>query len=114
MDARTSHPEAGHEARIVAALIDTVALRILVATSQRARSVRDLAVELQMPLASLYRKVNELHAAGALCSSEVRDGTSGKSTRVYASAVAALRVDVSRGAPLVDLTLVPTVRAPPL
>ena len=77
----------------VESILDGVALRILSATSGRPRTVRDLSVELNLPLASLYRKVHELQSAGALVAHPTRDAATGKSTRLYVSAIASLRVE---------------------
>lgn len=100
-----------NEMIIAQALADKYNMNILAATTHKARSARELAFIFDIPLASCYRKIRELMAAGLL----EREGTEltpdgkrysvyrstiGSVTMVYEKGVLRLKVDMSYRAPI--------------
>ncbi|HWG91590.1 MAG TPA: hypothetical protein VNZ52_12145 [Candidatus Thermoplasmatota archaeon] len=84
---------------VLDSLVDVVAIRIVAAAASRPLTVRDLSIELKLPIASLYRKVHDLQAAGALVARRVRDSTTGKATCVYSAAVSSLHLEFGTPTP---------------
>src|ERR1051326_4439450 len=85
--------------RMIKNLVDVTSLLILSATASEPRTVRDLSMELNLPIATLYRKVRSLQIAGALLAHKVKDRATGKETMVYESAVTGVNIKFSREAP---------------
>lgn len=91
------------EDRVLKHLIDVQALMILGATAHKEKTVRDLSVELELPIATLYRKVRALEEAGALGSRKAQDVASHKETTLYKSHLQSLDIQLKRGSPVVTL-----------
>ncbi len=89
---------------LLAALLDLTSVQILAAASGRVLTVRELAAELDLPLASLYRRVRTLQAANALSCARTRDDASGKDVLAYTSTLAAIHIDFARARPTVEIT----------
>jgi DNA-binding transcriptional ArsR family regulator len=77
---------------VLETMVDVTSLLILSATANERKTVRDLAVELNLPIASLYRKVRALQAAGVLSAEKVKDRGTGKETMTYESLLSGLNI----------------------
>ncbi len=84
-------------------MVDVTSLMILSATSAVPKSVRDLAVELNLPIASLYRRVRALQSAGVLGAQKRKDRATGKETMVYEGLVSGLRITFGSPDPVVEV-----------
>lgn len=102
MDEETPTPNAATD-DIVRNLVDLPALLILSATANGARTVRDLSMELNLPIATLYRKVRALQISGALVARKIKDRATGKETMVYESAVDGLHIRFNAEAPVFEV-----------
>lgn len=88
---------------VIGSMMDMTSLLILSATSGQPKTVRDLSVELNLPIASLYRRVRSLQSAGVLSAEKVKDRTTGKETMFYHGLVSSLRVRFASPDPVVEL-----------
>lgn len=88
---------------VIGSMMDMTSLLILSATSGQPKTVRDLSVELNLPIASLYRRVRALQSAGVLSAEKVKDRTTGKETMFYHGLVSSLRVRFAAPDPVVEL-----------
>lgn len=89
---------------VIGTMVDVTSLMILSATAGHRKTVRDLAVELNLPIASLYRKVRALQAAGVLSAEKIKDRATGKETMTYASLVSALNIRFGSDEPQVEVS----------
>ncbi len=94
---------------LLSEMLDLTSIQILGAATGRIVTVRDLAHRLTLPMASLYRRVRALQAAGALTAERQHDAHTGKDVLAYTSRVATLQVDLARSPPTVQITFL----APP-
>lgn len=67
--------------------MDEYNMKILAATSHRAKSARELAFLFNIPMASCYRKIKELAAAGLLKMESTELSPDGKRYKVYKSQI---------------------------
>ncbi|MHB8605541.1 MAG: hypothetical protein ACYDCK_09840 [Thermoplasmatota archaeon] len=65
--------------------------------------MRDLAHELNFPIASLYRRVRALQIAGVLHAEKIKDSNSGKETMVYSSLIQKLQIKFGDAEPQIEL-----------
>jgi len=100
-----------NEIYITQALADKYNMNILAAATHKPRSARELAFIFDIPLASCYRKIRELLAAGLLEQEgteltpdgkrySVYRSTVGSVTMVYEKGVVKLKVDMNYRAPI--------------
>lgn|GEM_PF-713790 len=76
-----------NEFAIAQLLMDEYNMKILAATSYKARSARELAFMFDIPLASCYRKLRELAAAGIMKLESTELTPDGKRYKVYRSQI---------------------------
>lgn len=72
-------------------------MKILAATSYKARSARELAFMFDIPLASCYRKLRELAAAGLIKLESTELTPDGKRYKVYRSQIDCVTLVYDRG-----------------
>jgi predicted transcriptional regulator len=77
--------------------MDEYNMKILAATSHKARSARELAFMFDIPLASCYRKLRELTAAGLLKVESTELTIDGKRYKTYRSQVNCVTLVYDRG-----------------
>ncbi len=79
-----------------AVLMDEYNLKILAATALKPMSVREIAYQLDIPLASAYRKIKELESFGLIKVEETRLTRDGKRFKMYRSQVENFEVSYHR------------------
>lgn len=82
---------------IAQTLTDQYNMNILAATSHKARSARELAFMFDIPLASCYRKLRELCAAGLLEQEGSELTPDGKRYKVYKSRIGCVTLVYEKG-----------------
>ena len=88
---------------MLGSMVDVTSLLILSATAAEPKTVRDLAVELNLPIASLYRRVRMLQSAGVLGARKRKDLATGKETMVYEGLVSGIQIRLTHPNPVVEL-----------
>jgi predicted transcriptional regulator len=78
-------------------LTDEYNMNILAATSHKARSARELAFMFDIPLASCYRKLRELAAAGLIEQEGSELTADGKRYKVYRSRIGSVTLTYEKG-----------------
>lgn len=68
-------------------LADEYNMKILAATSHKAKSARELAFLFDIPMASCYRKIKELLGAGLLSTEGTELSADGKRFKIYRSQI---------------------------
>ena len=86
-----------HELGIAQILTDQYNMNILAATSHKARSARELAFMFDIPLASCYRKLRELAAAGLVEQEGSELTADGKRYKVYRSKIGCVTLTYEKG-----------------
>ena len=89
MEARPLHDDA-----VARALEDAAARRIIAACIRAPRSVKDIQQHTDVPMASLYRKVNGLVGQGVLVVERSAMTSDGKPYDLYRSRVRSARLEV--------------------
>ncbi len=79
-----------------AVLMDEYNLKILAATALKPLSVREIAYQFDIPLASAYRKIKELESFGLIKVEETRLTKDGKRYKLYRSQVENFEVSYHR------------------
>lgn len=69
---------------------------ILTATTEP-RSARELSERLDIPIATSYRRIEELREAGLLCLEDRIRSAGGRRTKVYQRDVAAIKIEFADG-----------------
>ena len=98
-----SPPSARHDEpserdrRLLEALGDPVALRILSALSRGERVGHDLVVETNLPQSSIYRKLRDLQQGGLVYVTRLAFTSEGRKVEVFASRIRAVSVEFSGG-----------------
>ena len=77
--------------------MDEYNMKILASTSHKARSARELAFMFDIPLASCYRKLRELAAAGLIKLESTELTADGKRYKVYKSQIDCVTLVYERG-----------------
>jgi hypothetical protein len=78
-------------------LMDEYNMKILAATSHKAKSARELAFLFDIPMASCYRKIKELVGAGLLKLDSTELSADGKRYNVYKSQIDCITMVYERG-----------------
>ncbi|MDH4123509.1 MAG: helix-turn-helix domain-containing protein [Thermoplasmata archaeon] len=78
-------------------LMDEYNMKILAATSHKAKSARELAFMFDIPIASCYRKLRELAAAGLIKQESTELTADGKRYKVYRSQLDCVTLVYERG-----------------
>lgn len=77
--------------------MDSYNMKILAATSHKAKSARELAFLFDIPLASCYRKIRELTGAGLLKLESTELSSDGKRYKIYRSQINCVTLVYERG-----------------
>jgi len=77
--------------------MDEYNMKILAATSYKARSARELAFMFDIPLASCYRKLRELAAANLIKLESTQLPSDGKRYKIYRSQIDCVTLVYERG-----------------
>jgi len=78
-------------------MMDEYNMKILAATSHKAKSARELAFLFDIPMASCYRKIKELLGAGLLKLDSTELSSDGKRYNVYRSEINCITMVYERG-----------------
>jgi len=78
-------------------LMDEYNMKILAATSHKAKSARELAFLFDIPMASCYRKIKELVGAGLLKLDSTVLSADGKRYNIYKSQIECITMVYERG-----------------
>ena len=78
-------------------LMDEYNMKILAATSHKAKSARELAFLFDIPMASCYRKIKELLGAGLLKLDSTELSADGKRYKIYKSQIDCITMVYERG-----------------
>jgi len=97
IDTATESNIADAKLSITQILTDEYNMNILAATSHKARSARELAFMFDIPLASCYRKLRELCAAGLIEQEGSELTSDGKRYKVYRSRIGSVTLVYERG-----------------
>ncbi|WP_436933619.1 helix-turn-helix domain-containing protein [Halovenus marina] len=79
---------------ILGALADTDGRAIIAATAQQPRSVSDIVDECEIPIATVYRKVNHLVEIGLL-EERIQIQSTGRNKRLFTLRVAGIRAEIT-------------------
>ena len=89
--------------KIMKALTDEYAIKILVASYHREKSAIELSQELDVPIAACYRRLHMLQELGLLAARERVNGK-GKKTRYYNSLIKRARISIEDNHVVVEVT----------
>ncbi|AGN00009.1 hypothetical protein L593_00270 [Salinarchaeum sp. Harcht-Bsk1] len=87
---------------LLAALGGKYAARIL-AAADRPRSARELSDELDVPIATCYRRIEELEAANLLTCHGRESSNRGRRTRVYRRTISEVTLGLEGDVPVLDV-----------
>jgi DNA-binding transcriptional ArsR family regulator len=87
-------PPSTSDERILEALGDRVSRRILQATTDKARTARELELQLSLPHSSVYRKIHELESLSLLGVQQFVFTPEGKKVELFRSRVQEVRIEM--------------------
>lgn len=86
----------------VEALGDEYSVRILGLTSRRESSAKQISESLDIPIATVYRRLEDLQGAGLLDEAGTELNDEGKRVTLYESLISSVTVSFESGEPVVD------------
>lgn len=101
--ARGSTEVLGSPVDAIEAMGDSYSLDILSALSQDSMSVKKLSEQLDVPIATAYRRVEELEETGLLECEGKQTNEDGRKVKVYRSRVDEIHVSFVEGSPHVEM-----------
>lgn len=102
MTAGTPAAEAAEVERLLGAVGGKYAARILAATAEPT-SAKELSTALDVPIATCYRRIEDLEDAGLLVCEGRETSDRGRRTKVYRRAIEGLELDLADGSPELSL-----------